>query len=219
MEKPTNIPPGFGKVYEKEHAESILQGETKRILKNVGLTDENLQHKRIVDIGAGERLVAAYCMKNELTNEVYSVDPNIGKYPHDRKFLENNFPDIEKEVRKKSVIGKKENLPFKDDSFDYAVIHGVFMDHELTPEDFLSEEKAIVKKIVEETVRILKEGGETRVWPFYRENKKYEIWNKILLDVLSELELRGVCETSFESAPAVSRGEEIPCERIIIKKL
>jgi ubiquinone/menaquinone biosynthesis C-methylase UbiE len=209
-------------IYSKEHAEQIVFGEAKRILRNLGLTPEQLKNKKVADIGAGDRLISAFCFKNNITKEVYSIDPIIANSLRDRKFIEHNFTDLGG-VKEKSVAGRKESIPFGDNFFDIVILHGVFLFHGAC--DDVEKEK--IDKTLDETIRVARAGGEIIIWPFYpevgpihreEEREKYKNWRKVVLDKLEKLKFQGLCEVIFEYAPAHSFGKEIEAQRIIIRK-
>ena len=107
----------------KERMENELKSRFEFIMKNLGLSVDKLQGKKILDIGAGERHIAAYCLKEEISDDVYSVEPNMDdpKFVHD--FVGKNWPEIREAIDKKTFKEKRNDLSFKDESFDMIIIH------------------------------------------------------------------------------------------------
>lgn len=206
----------------KEHAEKALNSEVERVLGDLGLTPEQLQNKKVADIEAGRRFIAAYCAKNNITDEVYSVEPNFGTPPHDNSLLFRNFRDTEGEIKKKTLAAEKEALPLKDETFDIVLMHNVLTyQAKNSPE----ESKIEIFQTLDESTRILKPGGEIRMWPFFpnhylagRDVRKYDSWRKQFLAKLNALRSTGQFHISYEKAPMYAGVERIDSERVIIRK-
>lgn len=118
------------------------------ILNNVGLSWDKIEGKRVLDIGSGESTLAQAGVHRDSTATISSVDVE-----RNEEWLE--FPWGNRQT---PVQADAENLPFKSGSFDYAIMHGLT--------GFLA---------IPEVARVLRHGGEMRMWPMA--GKMLEYWN------------------------------------------
>jgi len=118
-----------------------LNGSMERaefILNNVGLSWGEIEGKTLLDAGSGEAALAQAVALRSSTARISSVD------------VERNedwigFPWEDRQIPIQAEI---ENLPFKSSSFDYVIMH-------------CSAEPSAIP----ETIRVLRPGGELRIWP------------------------------------------------------
>lgn len=127
-------------------------------LKNLRLTKEDLEKKVILDIGAGARKFAKDIEDEKIDAEVYSLDPY---YAFQDKSLEkvinkNKSPG----VQKKTVAAAGDRLPFRNETFDL-----VLSDFALP---FYSASRRELKDFFSEVRRVVKPGGEIRIYPLKR---------------------------------------------------
>ena len=118
------------------------------ILNNVGLSWDKIEGKRVLDIGSGESTLAQAGAHRDSTATISSVDVE-----RNENWL--NFPWGKRQT---PVQADAEILPFKSGSFDYAIMHG--------STGFLA---------IPEAVRVLRPGGEMRMWPMA--GRMLEYWN------------------------------------------
>lgn len=205
---------------KKEGDCSIDKEFLEHYLNSIGLKIDDIKNKRIIDIGAGERKFAASCLKNGINIDVYSVDPNLSKEPFDHLFLEKNFPNLEKDARAKTVMGKRESLPFKNESFDLAINLFALPGKKFLKEGNWEEMKRVIDVTFDEIIRVLKHGGEVRIYPleFYPDDQeeKYKPWKEAIENKLRELQSSGLCDIKLEVYKAPNR--KISTTRIIIVK-
>ncbi len=132
----------------------------KRYQSQLALDEKSLVGKRILDVGSNDSLFEQYLEQKYPGTGVVSMDLS--------------------KVKGISVQGNSEQLPFKDESFDVIVAHGV----PFGPED--------LEKSMEQFVRALKENGEIRIGPMSKgENSNIyakDRWDRVhaLIDSLKE---------------------------------
>lgn len=161
------------------------------ILGNLGLTCDNLQGKSILDVGSGSSALAHASRLRGLNAKVYSLDLNFQK----------SWKKLPYGVRSMTVQADAEALPYGDDSFDYVVTHGSV---------FATE--AI------DAVRVLRPGGELRIYPVGGHLLEY--WYvSYYLDVVKHLD-RSRISNMMESFDTQIREADgwIPNEYITLRK-
>ncbi len=120
----------------------------EEILGNLDLSWKDIEGKRIIDIGSEESALAQAASHRDSTVTIKSID-----IERNEKWL--TFPWGQGQV---PVQADAEQLPFKSDSFDYAVMHG-----------------STGFTAIPEAVRVLRTGGEMRMWPIA--GRMLEYWN------------------------------------------
>ncbi len=118
------------------------------ILNRLGLSWENIEGKRVLDIGSAEAVLAQAAAYRNSTAAISSID--IKRSEKWSAFLWGN--------RERPIQGEAERLPFKNDSFDYAIMHG-----------------STGSSAIPEAVRVLRSGGEMRMMPIA--GIELEYWN------------------------------------------
>lgn len=131
--------------FELQKGESFLW-DVNRILEGVGLTGLDLIGKRVLDVGAGHRLIETAVLASGIDSEVISFDL-------DEKVLSYFKTKPSNAIRGDSNLG----LPFRDESFDLVVNHG-------GPIDASPWNKMQVQNVLE-VARVLKQDGEARIMP------------------------------------------------------
>jgi len=174
----------FEQFIEANRTELIKEGEKRETalyneyLEDLGLTEEDLKDKKIVDIGAGTRMFAGHCLRCEINSEVYSVEPNVGEvYPDEEGYVKAAWsPEIKKQVDLKTVKAIREKLPFESNSFDLALVHCALPGTKEHGDKKYNEMRESIEMGFNEIGRILKRGGEARIYPFY--GQEYNEWRK-----------------------------------------
>jgi len=84
-----------------------------RDLRTLGLSKKNVENKRILDVACGDHGAAV-----GEGPHVFGIDPNLGilRFFGDGK----NYGSIRPKVPERSVRGLAEQLPYKDEVFDFA---------------------------------------------------------------------------------------------------
>jgi SAM-dependent methyltransferase len=127
---------------DKPRERSVFEDRAKYVLKNLGLSIENLRGKKVVDLGAGKAELAQWA--KEQTINIICLD---------------NFAGYERNVPKgiDYVEGEADKLPFPDESLDLIISHG-------SPPG-ISQDREEVIRIVNEAERALGSNGEFRFGP------------------------------------------------------
>jgi len=140
----------------------------KEHFEDLGLKLDDLRGKKILDIGSGLNQLA-----NELKPlgiDIISLDPFYGLSREEREAIyKSGYEDgpeklkelldqLESENSSSSLVaGRSEALPFDDESFDLIISH--------YGSPFYAEDGEKVEKFFSEQSRVLKSGGEARVYP------------------------------------------------------
>lgn len=153
---------------EADH-ERNLEASYRRYLSMLDLKPTELAGKKILDLGCGGGEFISSCLSKGITNEAYGVNYNLDKLnvasDQKRNFMQANF-------LKPLAIG----------NIDLAVSVGAISLHLENPK---------LKKIIENAIGTVKNGGELRIAPIYKAMRgelEYVIENeKALLAVLEKL--------------------------------
>ncbi len=132
----------------EEGPESPEERVFRRYCDGLGLDEESLHGKRIVDFGCGEEgEFVKYCIEHGITTEVYGVDAQV-----DESLVEEKF-------KKHLVKGYFEDeAPVRD--ADYVISVGA-----VSNEIWGGETQGDIEKILARAVDALKDGGEIRMYP------------------------------------------------------
>lgn len=136
--------------------------------EDLGLKLDDLKGKKILDIGSGLNQLA-----NELKPlgiDITSLDPFYGLSREEREAiykrgyedgpekLKEFLDQLESKDSSSSLVaGRSEALPFNDESFDLAISH--------YGSPFYAKDADKIKKFFFELNRVLKSGGEARLYP------------------------------------------------------
>lgn len=129
----------------------------------LGIKESDLRNKDILDLGSGNAHVAQGLSGKA---KVYSIDAYLTPVePH--KSPGDSTPRYGKEAyenaKSRAVIGLAEQLPFKEESFDYVLA--------LFSVPFHSPDEIHLEQALREVVRVLKPNGEARLGPVHMEIK------------------------------------------------
>ncbi len=127
----------------RTHSAEVDPPEYKRaevILHNLNLTWETLEHKSVLDLGAGDSSLSIAAKKFCPTATIVSLDtyPRIKTEEHSPL----NHPTVQADAA--------DMLPFANQSFDFVIGHG-----------------SVSSEVIPQLIRTLKPGGEIRVTPFF----------------------------------------------------
>ncbi|MGA3150628.1 MAG: class I SAM-dependent methyltransferase [Candidatus Saccharimonadales bacterium] len=183
-----------------EHVSSTGRGISD-YREHLGIELEDLRGKRILDVGAGFSIFAREAKEHGA--ETISLEPQD---PTQRLDM---MPEDKAEFRKalsrgEIVPGIVQELPFEDGSFDrvFAVLSVPYYLPRVESERILA---------FDEMVRVLKPGGEIRIFPTQIGGGKPE---SVSEEVVTKLESEG-CQVQFES----SESDNPAICRMIIRKL
>lgn len=185
--------------------EKELRQRFEYILGDIGLSCDDLRDKNILDIGAGERCLAAYCQLKGIPSEVYSAEPNIDfeMYASSREL--ENWPEVKTQIDKRTVRDKRDALFFEDGAFDLVINHAAMpsFKNDLQNGD-IEKMKAGINQIFNEVIRVLKHGSEARIFPAETINNDEAIMallkprNDEVIRKLNQLAKAGVCSVKIE---------------------
>lgn len=136
------------------------------------VTAEMLRDKIILDVGAGTRMFAAAVIDLGLTDQVYSLEKKIkGPAPMSEEFFREAFAELSDEVKRKiddkTIVASYTNIPLPDESMDYCFVKSATPGGKWYGERDKNEQEKQdeIDKAIGEFVRVLKPGGEVRLWP------------------------------------------------------
>jgi predicted rRNA methylase YqxC with S4 and FtsJ domains len=82
---------------EEESPETLLEKKYKRYLKSLGLDDEMLKDKKVIDLGTGSGEFVKYLIEKGITKEAYGIDIQLDESLIEEKFkphlLRGNFEE------------------------------------------------------------------------------------------------------------------------------
>lgn len=136
---------------EKEAAvecpEVLCERTFKRYIEGLGLSEESLEGKRVLDLGSGEGEFVKSLVEKGITPEAYGVDAGLEESATEDRF------------KKRLVRGNfEEDLPVQN--VDYVVSVGA-----VSNGIWGGEEAMDIRRIVEKSLASLKEDGEIRIYP------------------------------------------------------
>ena len=160
--------------------------EFQRYVEDLKLKPEDFE-KKILDVGAGAAQFAKWAKEHGISRQIYSLEPQ-------RDYLQESY---------KGVVGKAEELPFKDGSFDLAVssaaIPNIYID-----ENGSDKVKEKITKSLSEILRVIRPGGEMRLARVLM-GKEYEgqrVLSESVEDALEEMEATGGVQIEKIRTPA-----------------
>jgi ubiquinone/menaquinone biosynthesis C-methylase UbiE len=196
------------------------QDRSDFILNNLGLSIEDLKNKKTLDIGAGERYIAAVCAKKGISNDVYSLEPNIDDTKFVRNLIKEDLPEVSAGIDGKTIQGNRESLPFDDERFDLIINSCALPGKKFLKEGNIDEMKKNIDITIEEMIRVLKPGGEARIYPleFYPDGQeeKYKPWKEAVENKLRDIESNKQYQVMFEKHKPSNR--KTYATRIVITK-
>ncbi len=182
-----------------------------------GLKIGSLSNKRILDLGAGSRRFAFDCLAVEVNKEVWSLDGRDPWYAILRmieigKMMKPDSLVLELwlEVGKRSVEGTMERLPFGDGTFDLVLSRDALTHvfNRIEP----------MRKALSEAVRILRIGGEVRIFPGWLNNWTMEEKTRVerVMEVFGEI---AEVEVELVEVARWFGGREAAGVMIVMKKM
>ncbi|MDO8241025.1 MAG: class I SAM-dependent methyltransferase [Candidatus Moranbacteria bacterium] len=202
------------KLVESENRDTVAQ-----YYNNLGLSDEMLSQKeRILDIGSNMADFAAHCKAQGINNEVISLEPELMNHPGieaaQKMYLGDELCDY---IKSRTVSGVMEKLPFKDASIDLIVNHAAMpgFNHSMYR---IEEMKESVNDAFDEIIRVLKIGGEARMFPLPDSIGERSQWRPAIDRKLSEMEKAGICSFRIEDVASSETGGLLG-KRVIVKKV
>ncbi|KUK66325.1 MAG: hypothetical protein XD85_0285 [Parcubacteria bacterium 34_609] len=168
----------------KEDRESINESFIQE-LYNLGLKEDDLKDKRVLDLGCGDGALVQEIMNRNITKEAFGIDLNIDSNSIKEELKDHFFQeDFQKE------------FPVKD--VDYVFSNGA-----VSLGISFRGESMDMDKIIENSINALKEDGEIRIGPVFeaREDSDLEglkeekkIWDKFLSRISQKYNLQYTLE-------------------------
>lgn len=151
-------------------------------LRDFGMRRGELEGRRILDAGAGMRQFAVDCVSEGIAG-VWSLAKDNQDWRETGRLMrevarqkpESDWLSVHRKVDDQSVVGLFTNLPFRDEAFDLILSRdGVAMVYGGTEE---------MGEALLEMVRVLKQGGEARIFPAWTDNwpseQKFVVWSAL----------------------------------------
>lgn len=137
-----------------EESPEILEKHIfQRYVKGLGLNEESLKGKRILDLGCGKGEFIQYLIKQGITSEAYGIDAKIDKITikdrFKKHFIKGNF---------------EESLPVKN--VDYVVSVGAVSNGIWNGKEVMN-----IRRVIENSLLSLNENGEIRIYPIQEPSK------------------------------------------------
>lgn len=133
---------------EKEFGGEEIINRAGFILSRMELNWKLLDGRKVLDVGAGEAVVAQAGKVLKSTAEIHSVDVERS----------NKWVFLPGDIKEKTIQAKAEELPYKDNTFDLIINHA-----------------SVSPLSIRDEVRVLKPGGEIRIAPIG--GQTLEMWN------------------------------------------
>lgn len=171
------------------------------------LTDDDFRRKKILEIGAGDRRLAAACLQKRLTGNFISLEPALRAQTEgfaDREFVNGLLAELPPEVRRhldeRTVAATAEKTPFTDRSFDLVLGRSVNFEN--------------AAQLVERIKELLRVGREVRLYPVDEHNRAdYE---DALDAVESEMLLEYAFMTTLDANIPTASGDRRVREDVLI---
>lgn len=195
----------------------------KNYLHNLNLSAEELQGKKILDVGAGARLFAAHLLREHITDGVYSLEPVIYERAWNRKIWAKLSPEIQEQVEARTLKTLKEAIPLKDGSMDLVLVNCMPISKHAKNEE-TDELRQEIESMFGEMVRVLAPGGELRYFALKRGGSpglepENLLWRGGIMAKLAELKKQGLDVRIEEVAKEnESDGSLKILDRVIVRK-
>lgn len=179
----------------KKEKNLALDRRIAQVLYHLGLPEDELRGKKVADIGAGRRELAAYCLRENISKEVYSIEPNLDHPKFElKRYIDRTWPELAADLDAKTIKGDSESLPFANDTFDIAVNHAALPSfRNLLIAGKTDEVRARLKKFFEEITRVLKPGGKAYIYPIEHSlgEEIFKLRTDFILEIGEELMRNG----------------------------
>jgi len=184
----------------------------KRYSDDLGFKEDNIRGKSVLDIGAGSRKFAGYCIRTGLNENVHSIEPNpLGDLSRsDRKaYLNTKLTPTERaKLDINTTKAEFPNVDLEDGSFDLIV----------SRENIPSDED--INPSFDKIYDLLKVNGEARMHPIFLDSNNPE-WQSHERDIrkkLDSMKNEGKIKYSFEEI-GISNSSNEMISRVVIKKI
>ena len=160
------------KIFEQEQKTKMEPMDGDKLfnsyIEELHIDIDSLKDKAVLDVGSGSnpRFVARL-LDDNLVKSAYAIDSTEFlsgyKYYTEKYKKKNPKENLEKsKVVENYIQGSADNLPFKSESFDLVLSRALIVP------DTISGVKFDIDKIFSEAERVLKPGGEFKIYPVHR---------------------------------------------------
>lgn len=191
---------------EAEESPEVLRERTfKRYVDGLGLDEENLRDKRVLDLGSGEGEFVKSLIEKGVTPEAYGLDAQTDESVVEDKMkghlLKGNF---------------EEDLPVQN--IDYVVSVGA-----VSSGIWGGEEVMDIRRIIEKSLASLKEGGEIRIYPIQEAAKanpleglqaSQEKWKELLEEISESQKVE--CKIEPRNIKVAGNSGDVILESVLI---
>ncbi len=189
----------------EDSPELSQKGVFNRYMSGLGIDEESLRDKRVLDLGCGDKEFVKHLIEKGITLEAYGLDIEIDESLVEERFkghiLQGNF---------------EEDLPVKD--VDYIVSVGAVSSAVLGGEETMN-----LRRIVEKALASLKEGGEIRIYPIQEPAREtplkgiqasQEKWEELLTEISETQEVE--CLLKPRNIKVIGENNDIILESVLI---
>jgi len=196
------------KIEEKKESPEILFEKTyRRYSEGLGLNDEILRNKKVIDLGTGSGEFVKYLIEKSITKEAYGIDIQLDESLIEEKFkshlLHGNF---------------EKDLPIQN--ADYIISLGA-----VSNAIWCGEETMNIRSIIEKALASLKEDGEIRIYPIQEAAKATPLegleasrkkWDELLKEISETLKIEYKIEP--RNIKVSGKNNDIILESVLIIK-
>ncbi len=210
---PEEDPRRWLKLVESEYKSTIEQ-----YYNNLGLSDKMLSRKEsILDIGASMADFAAHCKASGVSDRVISLEPKLDSVSIERAAQRMVIgEELYRYIQSKTVAGVMEQLPFKNAAFDLIVVHAAMPGFKYSLNEVEKMEKG-VDDVFDEIVRVLKPGGEARLFALADgTDERWSKWRAAVDKKLKEIEKVGKCSVFVEDIIDLETGNVSTDKRLVL---
>jgi len=192
-------------VYKEETPETMKERSFRRCIEGLGLDENILKGKKVLDLGSGDGEFVKSLIEKGITSEAYGIDTQQEEALAEDEFKQHFFK------------GNFENdLPVKN--ADYVVSVGA-----VSNGVWGGEESMDIRRIIENSLASLKEGGEIRIYPIQEAAEATPLeglaasqrkWKELLADISKDQNLEYRIEP--RDVNVIGKNNDIILESVLI---
>jgi len=156
--------------FSRGAAEDLEQRVYDGYLEDMGISEEDIAGRDIVDIGAGSRMFAGHCAMKGLDARVFSVEPEAGSADPEQEKAASMLwtSEVKDKVSRRTMSAVRSSVPLDGESMDMVLVRGAMPGTEQFYDRHGAEAmNEDIDKAFSEICRIMRPGGEARMYPFY----------------------------------------------------
>jgi len=192
----------------KEYSEDDMSDLTfKRYMRGLGLDENDLRDKRILDLGSGEGYFVKLLIQRGITSEAYGID------------IEPDEDKTEKDFKSHLIRGDFEKgFPIKE--ADYIISIGA-----VSNGVWAGEEVMDIGRIVKNSLVSLKEDGEIRIYPIQEAAKVTPLeglemsqkkWQELLTEISEAQNVE--CKIEPRNIQVTGKNNDIVLESVLVMR-